>query len=118
MKTNTKPMAVALMAIAMVTAPDFNDKMAYSIADKMNIDETTANEMVKELSLAKAAAESDMEEDFSDYTYKDLEYLYDDLEEELFSCNDRKREMEIGKLLDNIEATMIKEETGNGNFRA
>ena len=118
MKTNTKPLAVALMAIAMATAPSFNDKMAYSIADKMNISKTTANEMVKELEIAKSVADSDMADDFEDYTYKDLEYLYDDLEEELFSCKDLKREMEIGNLLDNIEAAMIKIEAGNGNFRA
>lgn len=118
MNSNTKPMAVALMAIAMATAPNFNDKMAYSIADKINIDKTTANEIVKELEIAKSVADSDMVADFEDYTYKDLEYLYDDLEEELFSCKDLKREMEIGNLLDSIEAAMIKRETGNGNFRA
>ena len=118
MNPNTKPMAVAIMAIAMATAPDFNDKMAQNIAEKMDIDESTANEMVKELSLAKVVAESDMADDFEDYSNKDLEYLYDDLEEELFSCNKRKRVLEIGNLLDQIEAAMIKRETGNGNFRA
>ena len=60
MKTNTKPLAVALMAIAMATAPNFNDKMAQSIADRMDIDESTANEMVKELIMAKVVAEKDM----------------------------------------------------------
>ena len=118
MKTTNKPMAVAMMAIAMATALDFNDKMALRIADKMNIDESTAFELAGELKMAKAAAEKDMENEFSDYTYKDLEYLYDDLEEELFSCNNRKRELEIGNLLDSIEAAMIKRGTGNGNFRA
>ena len=78
-------MAAAIMAIAMATAPSFNDKMAYSIADKMNIDKTTANEMIKELEIAKSVADSDMADDFEDYTYKDFEFLYNDLEEELFS---------------------------------
>ena len=118
MNPNTKPMAVALMAIALATAPNFNDKMAYSIADKMNIDKTTANEMIKELEIAKSVAESDMADDFEDYTYKDLKYLYDDLEEELFSCDNCKIEMEIENLLDQIEAVKIKREADNGNFRA
>ena len=119
MKTTNKPMAVAMMAIALAEAPDFNDKMALRIADRMNIDESTAFELAGELKMAKAAAENDMENEFSDYTWKDLEHLYDDLEEELFSCNDRKRETEIENLFDQIEEAMIKRETGsNGNFRA
>lgn len=118
MNPNTKPMAVVLIAIAMATAPNFNDKMAYSITDKMNIDKTTANEMVKELEMAKSVAESDMADDLSAYSSKDLEYLYDDLEEELFFCNNSKREMEIGNLLDHIKAVIIKREADNGNFRA
>ena len=118
MNPNTKSMAVALMAIAMATAPTFNDKMAQNIAYKMNIDEFTTNEMVKELEMAKAVAESDMADDLEDYKYKDLQYLYDDLEEELFSCNNRNREMEIGKLLDQIESAMANRDSANGNFRA
>ena len=121
MKTNNKQIAIAMMAIALATAPNFDKKTAMNIADRLNIDNKTANEMVRELSLAKVAADSDMADDFEDYTYKDLEYLYDDLEEELFSCNDRKREMEIGNLLDQIEEAMIKREAeanSNGNFRA
>ena len=119
MKTTNKQMAVAMMAIALATAPNFDEKTAMNIADRMNIDESTAFELAGELKMAKAAAENDMENEFSDYTWKDLEHLYDDLEDDLFSCNDRKRELEIGNLLDSIEAAMIKRETeSNGNFRA
>ena len=119
MKANVKPMAVAMMAIAIATAPDFNDKVALRIADRMDIDESTAFELAGELKMAKAAAENDMENEFSHYTWKDLEHLYDDLEVELFSCNDCKRETEIGNLLDRIEEAMIRrEKESNNNFRA
>ena len=119
MKANVKSMAVAMMAIAMATSQNFDEKTTMNIANKMNIDDITANELVKELSLAKAAAENDMDNEFSDYTWKDLEHLYDDLEEELFSCNDRIREIEIGNLLDRIEEAMIRrEKESNNNFRA
>lgn len=119
MKTTTKAMALAMIAVAVATAPDFNDKTAMEMADEMGLDETTAKEIALELSQAKEAAENDMENEFSDYTWKDLEHLFDDLEEELFSCNNRKREQEIGTLLDRIEEAMIKREPeSNGNFRA
>ena len=118
MKTTTKAMALAMIAVAVATAPDFNDKTAMEMADEMGLDETTAKEIALELSQAKEAAENDMENEFSSYTRKDLEYLYDDLEEELFSCNNRKRELEIGNLLDQIESAMAKRDADNGNFRA
>lgn len=118
MKTTTKAMALTMIAVAVATAPDFNDKTAMEMADEMGLDETTAKEIALELSQAKEAAENDMENEFSSYTRKDLEYLYDDLEEELFSCNNRKRELEIGNLLDQIESAMAKRDADNGNFRA
>ena len=119
MKTTTKAMALAMIAVTVATAPDFNDKTAMEMADEMGLDETTAKEIALELSQAKEAAENDMENEFSSYTRKDLEYLYDDLEEELFSCNDCKRETEIENLLDRIEEAMIRrEKESNNNFRA
>lgn len=122
MNTKIKTMALAMIAVAMATAKDVDDCMAYQIANEMVTDESMARDLADELIRAKEAAENDMADEFAYYTWKDSRYLSADLEGELNICNDRKRAMDKVRLPDSIEEAMQRRHfnhpSADGGYRA